>query len=65
MCIVSVLQTWLHEKIKALLCHMTMSAEKQHYGRLSREDSGGRKREEGSMLTLRCIISKDKTGNTT
>lgn len=31
----------------------TVSHDKHHYGRLNREDSGGRKREEASTLSLR------------
>lgn len=41
---------------------MTRSADEHHYGRLSREDSGGRKGEEEStlLLTLRCIMSEER-----
>lgn len=47
----------------SILRHMTRSAEKCHYGGLSREDSGGRQRDEDSALTLRCGISEEKTGS--
>lgn len=55
--------TW--KDYSSILGHMTWSAETNHYGWLSRDDSGGRKREEGSKMTLRCMITEKQTGNTT